>query len=112
MKEAGKKAKMGHGKIAAQCCHATLGAYKRAQKRCPGAVEGWEYTGQAKIAVKCPTEEELMRLRDEAAERGISFYLVLDAGRTQIAPNSKTVLAIGPAPVSVMDEFTKHLKLY
>jgi peptidyl-tRNA hydrolase, PTH2 family len=62
--------------------------------------------------VKCPTEEELMALRNEAAARGITFYLVVDAGRTQIASGSRTVLAIGPAPVAVLDEFTKHLKLY
>lgn len=78
----------------------------------PGAVRAWELTGQAKIAVKCPSVDELMSLRNEAASRGISFYLVVDAGRTQIAPNSRTVLAIGPAPVDAFDDFTKHLKLY
>ena len=67
---------------------------------------------QAKIAVKCPTEAELMEIRDAAAARGISFYLVRDAGHTQVAPGSKTVLALGPAPVATFDEFTRHLKLY
>src|SRR3546814_7365924 len=31
--------KMGKGKIAAQCSHATLGAYKRALRSCPEAVK-------------------------------------------------------------------------
>ena len=110
--ENGKQTKMKPGKVAAQCCHAVLGAYKRAMRKSPKAVAAWEYTGQAKIAVKCPTEEELLNIREAAAAKGIGFYLVHDAGRTQIAPNSKTVLAIGPAPVSVFDEFTSHLKLY
>ena len=108
----GKSVKMKPGKVAAQCCHAVLGLYKRALRRCPGAVKAWEYTGQAKIAVKCPTESELQALKSDATARGLCSYLVHDAGRTQIAPNSKTVLALGPAPVAVFDDFTAHLKLY
>ena len=50
---------MGKGKIAAQCCHATLGAYKLAQKRCKSALRVWEMLGQAKIAVKVNKEEEM-----------------------------------------------------
>jgi peptidyl-tRNA hydrolase len=110
--EVGKLTKMTAGKSAAQCSHATLGAYKRGLRRAPGAVKAWEYTGQAKIAVKCPTEAELHALRNAAARRGVNFYLVQDAGHTQIAPGSKTVLALGPAPASVFDDFTNHLKLY
>mmetsp|Transcript_3279 Transcript_3279/g.6505 ORF Transcript_3279/g.6505 Transcript_3279/m.6505 type:complete len:200 (+) Transcript_3279:90-689(+) len=108
----GKSTKMSAGKVAAQCGHATLGAYKRGLRRSPGAVQAWEFTGQAKIAVKCPTIAELHATRDEAARRGISFYVVCDAGHTQTAPGSETVLAIGPAPVAVLNEFTRHFKLY
>lgn len=36
---------------------------------------------------------------------------VQDAGRTQIASGSATVLGIGPAPKSVVDSVTGHLKL-
>ena len=42
---------------------------------------------------------------------GLVTYIVEDAGRTQIAAGSKTVLAIGPAPVHAFEEITKHLKL-
>jgi hypothetical protein len=37
--------------------------------------------------------------------------LVYIIGRTQIAAGSKTVLAIGPAPVGAVDKITGHLKL-
>lgn len=37
---------MGKGKIAAQCGHAVLGAYKIATKSCPSAVKYWEMIGQ------------------------------------------------------------------
>ena len=54
---------MGKGKIAAQCCHAAVGCYKRARKNCPAAVRAWEMTGCAKIAVKCPSEDELETIK-------------------------------------------------
>jgi PTH2 family peptidyl-tRNA hydrolase len=54
----------------------------------------------------------MLAMRDEAVKRGINFHLVCDAGHTQIAPMSKTVLALGPAPVALLDEFTRHFKLY
>ncbi|RLN49202.1 hypothetical protein BBJ28_00014778 [Nothophytophthora sp. Chile5] len=103
--------KMGKGKIAAQCCHATLGAYKRALKRTPDAVRAWEMLGQAKVCLKVDSEEEMLALAEKAAERGLINYVVIDAGRTQIAPDSKTVLSIGPAPLADIDEITRHLKL-
>ena len=103
--------KMTKGKIAAQCGHATLGAYKLASKHCTSALRNWEYMGQAKIAVKVEREEEIYDLMTRAKDAGLVTYLVEDAGRTQIAAGSKTVLAIGPAPVSVLDGITSHLKL-
>lgn len=102
---------MGKGKIAAQCCHAAVGCYKRALKQCPDGVRAWEMTGCAKIAVKCPTESEMEVILVKAYERNIPLYLVEDAGRTQIAAGSRTVLGLGPAPVSVFEGVTSHLKL-
>ncbi len=40
------------GKIAAQCGHATLGAYKRAGRHAPSTLKGWETIGQAKVCLK------------------------------------------------------------
>ncbi|KDO19566.1 hypothetical protein SPRG_15147 [Saprolegnia parasitica CBS 223.65] len=103
--------KMGKGKIAAQCGHATLGAYKRAVKRTPQALECWEALGQAKVALKVETEAEMLELAARAKELGLIHYVVVDAGRTQIAPDTKTVLAVGPAPNGDVDNLTGHLKL-
>lgn len=110
--EAGNRTKMKPGKAAAQCCHAVLGCYKRAQRRAPAALRWWAATGQAKVCVKIPTEQEIVDLRARLARAGVVTYLVEDAGRTQVAPGSRTVLAIGPAPVRVLDPLTRHLKLY
>ncbi|KAH8090233.1 peptidyl-tRNA hydrolase [Aureococcus anophagefferens] len=108
--EAGKSTKMKPGKVAAQCCHAVLGAYKRGARKAPAAVKWWSMTGQAKVCVKVPRRS--LELQATLAAAGVVSYLVEDAGRTQVAPGSKTVLAVGPAPVKVLDQFTKHLKLY
>ena len=59
-----------------------------------------------------PAEAELLELRARLAAAGVVSYLVEDAGRTQVAPGSRTVLAVGPAPVRVLDPLTRHLKLY
>ncbi len=66
---------------------------------------------QAKVCLKVPTEAELQQLRALATQAGLVSYQVEDAGRTQIAAGSRTVLAIGPAPVKELDNITGHLKL-
>ena len=66
---------------------------------------------QAKIAVKVENDVALFELQNKARMAGLVTYIVEDAGRTQIAAGSKTVLAIGPAPVHAFEEITKHLKL-
>ena len=103
---------MGKGKIAAQCCHAAVGCYKRARSVCPAGLLAWERTGCAKIAVKCPSEDEMMNeILIKAMQAGIPAYFVEDAGRTQIAAGSRTVLGLGPAPVYAFEGITSHLKL-
>ena len=52
-----------------------------------------------------------LQLQAAAQEQDIPCYLVTDAGRTQIAAGSKTVLAIGPWGKSRLDTLTGHLKL-
>jgi len=50
-------------------------------------------------------------IESKAKGRGLVTYFVTDAGRTQIAAGSRTVLAIGPAPDSSFVGLTDHLKL-
>ena len=102
--------KMQKGKIAAQCGHATLGTYQRAVKYCPDIVKSWSHYGQAKIALKCPNEETMMLLKAKADSLNLVNYIVMDAGRTQIAAGSTTVLGI-LGPVDIVNEVTAELKL-
>jgi PTH2 family peptidyl-tRNA hydrolase len=71
----------------------------------------WERTGQAKIAVQVKSEEDLETLQATAISLGLVAEVIADAGRTQIASGSHTVLGIGPAPKSLIDKVTGHLKL-
>ena len=83
---------MGKGKIGAQCGHATLGAFRLAQRFARRSLGVWSRFGQAKIAVRVDSEAELRTIYERARERGLVAYLVADAGRTQIAAGSRTVL--------------------
>ncbi|KAJ1655979.1 Peptidyl-tRNA hydrolase protein 2, mitochondrial [Dispira simplex] len=103
---------MSKGKVAAQCCHATLGCYQRISKTNPKMLQAWEYTGQAKVTVKCDDEKDMLALQEHARSLGLTCYSVRDAGRTQIPAGSRTVLGIGPGPISLVNQVTGRLKLY
>ena len=100
--------KMGKGKIAAQCCHGSMGVYKKTD---PSKIKKWENEAYAKVVCKVKTVDELLELKKQADEKGISTYLVVDAGRTQIPTSSVTVLALGPDEDEIIDEVTGDLKL-
>ncbi|KAK2381358.1 Peptidyl-tRNA hydrolase II (PTH2) family protein [Trifolium repens] len=102
--------KMGKGKIAAQCSHATLGLYKKVLYRAPKALNRWEMSAQPKVVVKIESEEDMLALQARAKSLKLPTHITIDAGRTQIAPNSRTVMAI-LGPVEVVDEVTGGLKL-
>ncbi|KAG4300550.1 hypothetical protein PCK1_003191 [Pneumocystis canis] len=68
--------------------------------------------GQPKIVLQVETEAEFRTLYSRAKSLGITSCMIHDAGRTQIEPNSATVIGIGPGPKSVIDQITGHLKLY
>ncbi|KAI0359172.1 peptidyl-tRNA hydrolase II [Trametes cingulata] len=90
---------MSTGKIAAQ--HATLACYKILQKTNPSA----------KVALKASSEDELLELEAIAKSLNLAARSILDAGRTQIAAGSRTVLGIGPGPVDLVNKVTGKLRL-
>ena len=100
--------KMGKGKMAAQCCHASIGSYKKTDS---AKIRKWENEAYAKVVLKVKTLEELTELKKIADKKGIANYLVVDAGRTQIPTSSVTVLALGPDEDEILDEITGDLKL-
>ncbi|KAL7719320.1 peptidyl-tRNA hydrolase [Entamoeba marina] len=102
---------MGKGKIAAQCGHAAVGCVLKAQQVTPKALSKWREYGQAKVALKIDSLDQLEELHLLTKEMNIVNKVICDAGRTQIEPGTITVLGIGPAPCSVIDTITGKLKL-
>mmetsp|Transcript_20002 Transcript_20002/g.31770 ORF Transcript_20002/g.31770 Transcript_20002/m.31770 type:complete len:180 (+) Transcript_20002:52-591(+) len=104
--------KMGKGKLAAQCCHATLGVVKKIEtEKDELLLQIWRNYGQPKIVTKVDSLSQLKEIRQNAGKANVPTYTVCDAGKTQIPSGSYTVLAVGPAPDSVLDGITSHLKL-
>ena len=104
--------KMKPGKVAAQVGHGVLGAYKIACRQYPQDVQAWEEIGQMKVVVRCESEKELLDVYNHALKAGIAAEYIKDAGRTQVAPGSITVCAVGPGRADLVDQVTGHLKLY
>lgn len=98
---------MTEGKRIAQACHASLSAYKKANKK---EAEEWLSSGGKKIIVG-NTGQRLEKLLQMAKDNKLPAYLVKDAGLTQIEPGTKTAVGIGPAEESKIDNITSNLRL-
>jgi len=103
--------KMGKGKIAAQAGHAAVSAAEEARKHYQEWWKAWLDEGQCKIAVKVPSQKELLRIEEEAKESGVPYALISDRGLTQLQPGTITCLGIGPAPSGKVDKITGTLAL-
>ncbi|CAI5981949.1 unnamed protein product [Closterium sp. NIES-65] len=93
--------KMSSGKIAAQCAHAAVGILTDLQTSNKALLRHYEACGQPKIVVSCSNLKEMNELRGKAQQHRLPVFTVCDAGRTQVAAGSKTVLAVGPGPCSL-----------
>ncbi len=103
--------KLSKGKLAAQCAHAAVRCALRARSRKARLVERWSKSGARKIVLECENVSELLQLKEQAKESGMVAMLIEDAGHTEIPAGTITVLGIGPAPKSSIDDLVKHLKL-
>lgn len=70
----------------------------------------WMQSGNAKIVVAAADAEHLRMIRADAREMGISASMIRDAGLTEIAPMTTTVLALGPHNQIEIDAVTGHLR--
>ncbi|XP_003747138.1 peptidyl-tRNA hydrolase 2, mitochondrial [Galendromus occidentalis] len=103
--------KMQKGKIAAQCCHAAVMAYKRSVEEESPFLKPWEMSGQPKIVCRVDSGEEMESVGSKARDLGLIVAVVRDAGRTQVVPGTRTVLGIGPGPIELINQCTSQLKL-
>ena len=101
-----KDLNMSSGKIAAQSVHATL--------RTPNISE-YEFD-QRNVCITCyvKSEQKLLNLVDKAIELNIPYGLQIDSGKTEVDPNTATVLSLGPVQgemIEILNSITKRLQL-
>lgn len=89
---------MGRGKQCAQVAHAavTLAVEMMTSRNEEQnlRLNLWLAAGQKKIVLKGDSLEKMMQIQEQASAFGLPNHLISDAGHTQIAPGSKTVLAV------------------
>ena len=62
----------------------------------------WMDKGEKIVSVKAPSINEFYQIQDICKENNIYSYIVTDAGRTQIDPNTETV--------SLLDQKRRNFK--
>lgn len=102
---------MGTGKMAVQTAHAAVLGVEKVKLEKRKWFDEWYNTGQAKIAVKVKNLNELMKVKKHAEDLDLPVVQVDDSGLTQLPPGTTTCIAIGPAPIELIDKVTKDLKL-
>ena len=100
--------KLPKGKLAAQVAHAAVEATMKSGKL---KVAKWRMEGQKKVVLKVKDEKELIRFMQDAKDDGLKTALITDAGKTCIAPGTKTCLGIGPDSEEKIDKLTGNLPM-
>ncbi len=103
--------KMSKGKLAAQVAHAAVSALLEALRDKKSWVNEWIEQGQKKVVLRVNSEKELIEIYERARIKGLPVALIIDAGKTELQPGTKTCVGIGPAPSRKIDEITGELKL-
>ena len=102
---------LSRGKLAAQCGHAVAECVLKAKREEPRMLKRYMKEGARKVVCAAPNLEALRRLFGDARVCGLVYYMVTDAGHTEIPAGTVTVLGIGPGPRSEIDPLTSSLPL-
>lgn len=113
----GKEFSLRKGKMIAQACHASMSFLTRRleTEMIPVFTKpelDWMAGSFAKVCVRVNSEEELLKIHDEAKKAGLEVYLITDSGRTEFhGVPTNTCLAIGPDLSEKIDPITGSLQL-
>ena len=100
------------GKVAVQCAHAAVDCSLQARKSIPQIFEMWRNTGSRKICLLAIDEEDILYWKEKCGEVGLVHSIVRDAGRTEVSAETITVLGVGPAHKTSLDDLFSNLDLY
>ena len=96
------------GKLAVQVGHACVECVLKTNRR---LVDKWRNEGGKKVVLKVSNEKELFKYLETSRDAKLSNALIIDAGKTTIAPGTITCLGIGPDDEEKIDLLTKNLKM-
>ena len=99
---------MSSGKMAAQCCHASVSAALASKK---AKISNWTESGQKKIVLQVQDEESMTALKKKCDTAKIVSCIISDAGLTEVKRGTITALGIGPAKEQEIDKVTGSLPL-
>ena len=100
------------GKLAVQCAHAAVGSLQLAKKTHSRMVQRWTESSSRKVCLSVEDEKELEYYLERVQEASLPFALIKDAGLTEVAPGTVTVLGVGPGPRHTMDSLFSNLRAY
>lgn len=103
-----KDLKLEKGKLISQSLHAAIGAIRKTDKK---VVDRWEQEGAKKIILRVNNLKEMRKIEKKVREEKIPYFMVKDAGLTQLKPGTITALGIGPVEENRIDKITGKLKL-
>lgn len=102
---------MSTGKMISQACHAAVGVSEISKKENHKAWRKWNDEGAKKVALEVESLEALEELSEKAKNLDVSQLLIHDAGHTEVAPGTITVLGLGPDLSDKLDKITGSLPL-
>lgn len=102
---------MGTGKKCAQSCHASVSASDLVRFQNKSIWKNWKNSGQKKIVLKIKSKEELNNMIIKLEKQKLPYFIVKDAGLTQLPPGTTTAVGIGPVLSTEIDKITGDLKL-
>jgi len=121
---------MPKGKMCSQVAHASMGVFQKYldqvhdlkheigdttdylyEYRIPEQMHKWLSGPFAKIVVKVPDLDHILKLHDKAKELGIPYAMIKDNGTTVFDEPTITCIALGPWESEVIEELTKEYKL-
>jgi PTH2 family peptidyl-tRNA hydrolase len=98
------------GKLIAQGAHASIKAYKSADRNDAAFIE-WDTKSFTKITLGVDSLEELLTVLHKAAHHGLNVVMIEDDGTTEFGgKHTITCLGIGPHYAYQLDKATGDLK--
>jgi len=100
--------RMSKGKVGAQVGHAVQDLIHR----CPRPImDQYRRENSPKICLRVADLEDLEEVASQCRDEHFAHHLVIDMGLTQVAPNTPTVLGIGPVSREKIRPIVGNFKL-